>query len=84
MSLNREDSSVEGQKASVLIRLGARVLRSFLQFPAALLAAFQEENARVTKRAAEIEDKDLIEHLPDPPHLDYGEVKYGTGVHDYF
>jgi len=83
MSLLRQNSLLEARKASVLIRLSARVLRFFARVPAALLATFQEENTRATKEA-ENDGEDRSEHLPDPPHLDYGEVKYGQGMHDYF
>ena len=27
---------------------------------------------------------DPLKSLPDPPHLEPGDVRYGNGVHDYF
>ena len=35
----------------------------------------------------EVQDADKAEfadHLPEPPHLEPGELKYGNGMHDYF
>ena len=84
MSLLRENALIEDRKASVLIRLGAGVLGFLARVPAALLAAFQDENTRATKKAVEDEDKDIFERLPDPPHLHYGEVKYTDGKYRYF
>ena len=79
MSLLRENTPIEDPKASALNRLGVGVLRVLTRFPPALLAALQEENNRATTRAAEKEDKDIFERLPDPPNLDYGDVKYVDG-----
>jgi len=77
MSPQRENSPKTVRVGRLLRRLGVR-------FRAALLSAFQEENARGAARAAEDGDRDPIYELPDPPHLEYGAVKYGQGMHDYF
>ena len=54
--------------ARTLTRLGGRV-------PTALLAALREE----LERSARSDATDAFDELPDPPHLDYGEVKYRDG-----
>ena len=44
-----------------------------------VLAALAAENARATARDLADEDRDLFERLPEPLHLDHGEVKCGDG-----
>ena len=77
MKLNRTKlNNCEGIGApNVLFRV-LRRLRS------ALVYALQHE----TEREGQDEDKTEFadSHLPEPPHLDPGEFKYGNGMHDYF
>ena len=84
MSLNREYSSVEGQKASVLIRLGARVLGTLGSLGSVLVAALCNEKARAGHTQTTNEDEDILLNLPEQPHMAPGEMKYGSGIHKYF
>jgi len=56
-----------------------RVLR---RLRSALVFAIQHE----TEREDQVEDQAEFadSHLPEPPHLEPGELKYGNGMHDYF
>jgi len=49
-----------------------------------LRAAIAEESAQAERAAARAEEQARFARLPDPPHLQYGELKYGEGMHDYF
>jgi hypothetical protein len=51
---------------------------------AAILGAIATERARAENESAREAEKEILDLLPDPPHLETGEVKYGTGLHDYF
>jgi hypothetical protein len=48
----------------------------------ALAYAIQHETEREDQDAYKTEFAD--HHLPEPPHLEPGELKYGNGMHDYF
>lgn len=61
----------------MLWRLASTLTRLCGRLPKALLAALRDEleNLETTRSDA----KDVFDELPDPPHLDYGEVKYRDG-----
>lgn len=44
-----------------------------------LLVALAEEHSRAIAHDASNEDKDLFERVPEPLHLDHGDVKFGDG-----
>jgi len=44
-----------------------------------MLIAVQDEHARAVEDAAHEDAKDIFDQLPEPPHLDYGDVKYADG-----
>lgn len=48
----------------------------------ALVYAIQHETERESQDQDETEFVDR--QLPEPPHLEPGELKYGNGMHDYF
>jgi hypothetical protein len=64
--------------------LGNGLARLMTRLRTAIFAAVREENARAADDAARDEDKDLFDQLPDPPHLEYGEVRYRNGRFNYF
>jgi hypothetical protein len=44
-----------------------------------LLGALTEEHSRAAANDASNEDQDLFERVPEPLHLDHGDVKFGDG-----
>ncbi len=48
-------------------------------FRSAVLASIEQEHARAEGHAAADEHRDLFERLPEPPHLDHGDVKFTDG-----
>lgn len=44
--------------------------------------AIEEDAIRSTQRA-DGSSRDLFDELPDPPHLEYGEVRYRNGRFNY-
>ena len=50
----------------------------------ALVAAVEDEAVRKDSTLATATDECVISDLPDPPHLEPGDLKFGNGMHDYF
>jgi hypothetical protein len=48
-----------------------------------LVASIGEEQDRASREAADGDARDVFDELPDPPHLEYGEVKYRDGRFKY-
>jgi predicted nuclease with RNAse H fold len=65
-------------------RLGSRARYVVGTLSATTVSAIETEHARASRRAEQNEERTLLDQLPDPPHLEIGEVKYGEGMHDYF
>jgi hypothetical protein len=59
-----------------LCRNGGRALRTFRS---SVWAAIDQEHARSEGQAAADEQRDLFERLPEPLHLDHGDVKFTDG-----
>ena len=67
-----------------LVRHADGRLEAFLRrISAALLSAFTEESERCAHEAAHSQARNLLDELPDPPHLEYGEVRYRNGQFKY-
>ena len=49
----------------------------------ALSRAVVDEVARQSKDVERGSDL-CVENVPEPPHLEPGELKFGNGIHDYF
>ena len=66
------------------IRPGRGLVGFLARLRRAIAAAIREETAQAAEEAVEDGQRDRLDELPDPPHLEPGEVKYGNGLHDYF
>ena len=83
MCLVRKDSRTVGRNASVFRRVSVRTVGFLDGLRGALLFALQKENRRSASEAGRGEARDLFDELPDPPHLEYGEVRYRNGRFKY-
>ena len=61
---------------SLLCGRGIRLARGLR---GAVLGAVAAEHDRAEEEAAREEEKDIFERLPEPVHLDHGDVKYTDG-----
>jgi hypothetical protein len=59
-----------------LCRSGGCAVRAFRS---SVWAAIEQEHARVERHAAADEQRDLFDRLPEPLHLDHGDVKFTDG-----
>jgi hypothetical protein len=65
----------------LITRLASGVRRLAGGVSGALIASVQEELGRSER--TERDARDLFDELPDPPHLEYGEVRYRNGRFKY-
>jgi hypothetical protein len=64
--------------------LGKGFLRLLSKVRLSVLSAIEDESARAAAVASQDVDKNMFDNLPEPPHLEPGELKCGNGMHDYF
>lgn len=60
-------------------RVGSGLARWVGRIRIGLLGAVEEESALATEEAEHEETKDIFDRLPEPVHLDHGDVKYTDG-----
>lgn len=80
MSAHRAQS---GRGRRALARSCAALVRFLDAVGGALRAALREEQDRTRREAGKDDSRDLFDELPEPPHLEYGEVRHRDGRFKY-